>query len=161
MITLEPLSEKNISAVTRLEVAFDQAGFVAPNVFSIAESKAFGYLVPRVLCRNREAIGFALYGQDPKSERYYIVRLMIGASFQGQGFGREAVRLLVAEIQARNGRPCGVYLSVVPDNARAVALYEGLGFEATGEVDDGEVVYHLDVKKAADFNQPLEPCKTS
>lgn len=161
MITLEPLSEKNIAAVTKLEVAFDQAGFVAPNVFSIAESKAFGYLVPRVLCRNRKAIGFALYGQDPKTERYYIVRLMIGASFQGQGFGREAVRLLVAEIQARNGRPCGVYLSIVPGNTRAIALYEGLGFEATGEVDDGEVVYHLDVSKARVFDQPLVPCTTN
>jgi diamine N-acetyltransferase len=161
MITLEPLSEKNILAVTKLEVAFDQAGFVAPNVFSIAESKVFGYLAPRVLRRNRKVVGFALYGQDSVSERYYIVRLMIGGSFQGQGYGREAVRLLVAEIQARNRRPCGVYLSVAPDNTRAIALYEGLGFEASGEVDDGEVVYHLDEKKAADFNQPLVPCKTS
>lgn len=151
MITLEPLSEKNFSAVTKLEVAFDQAGFVAPNVFSIAESKVFGYLVPRVLYWDGTAIGFALYGQDPESERYYIVRLMIGASFQGQGFGREAVRLLVKEIQARNGRPCGVYLSVVPGNTRAIALYEGMGFEATGDVDDGEVVYHLDMKKAMAF----------
>lgn len=161
MITLEPLSEKNFSAVTKLEVAFDQAGFVAPNVFSIAESKVFGYLVPRVIYQGRKAIGFALYGQDPESERYYIVRLMIGASFQGRGFGREAVRLLVAEIQARNGRPCGVYLSVLPDNARAIKLYEGTGFVATGDVDDGEVVYHLDEKKAADFNRPLRQCKPS
>jgi diamine N-acetyltransferase len=114
-----------------------------------------------VLRRNRKVVGFALYGQDSVSERYYIVRLMIGGSFQGQGYGREAVRLLVAEIQARNRRPCGVYLSVAPDNTRAIALYEGLGFEASGEVDDGEVVYHLDEKKAADFNQPLVPCKTS
>lgn len=149
MITLEPLSEKNILAVTKLEVAFDQAGFVAPNVFSIAESKLFGYLAPRVLRRNRKVIGFALYGQDPTSERYYIARLMIGESFQGQGFGREAVRLLVAEIHARNRRPCGVYLSVMPDNARAIALFERMGFEVTGEVDDGEIVYLLEEEKAA------------
>ncbi len=158
MITLEPLSEKNFVAVTKLEVSFDQAGFVAPNVFSITESKVFNYLMPRVLRRGKKAVGFALYGQDPSSERYYIVRLMIGASFQGQGFGREAVRLMVAEIQARNGRPCAVYLRVMPDNTRAVALYEGLGFEATGEVDGGEVVYHLDETKAAAINQPLAPC---
>lgn len=149
MISLEPLSEKNIAAVTRLEVAFDQAGFVAPNVFSIAEASSFGYMVPRVLCRAGKAIGFALYGQNPETERYYIVRLMIGASFQGQGFGREAVRLLVDEIQARNGGICSVYLGVVPGNTRATALCLGMGFEATGEMDGGEVVYRLDGEKAA------------
>lgn len=149
MIKLEPLSEKNISAVTKLEVAFDQAGFVAPNVFSIADSKVLGYIAPRVLYRNRKAIGFALYGQDPASERYYIVRLMIGASFQGKGYGREALRLLVAEILARNRRTCSVYMSVAPDNARAIKLYEGMGFEPTGDVDNGEMVYRLDEEKAA------------
>lgn len=149
MITLEPLSERNISAVAALEVAFDQAGFVAPNVFSIAESKVFGYMVPRVLYAGRKAAGFALYGQDPVSERYYIVRLMIGASFQRRGLGREAVRRLVEEIVARNGGPCSIYMSVLPENVRAIALCEGMGFEATGEVEDGELVYRLDEERAA------------
>lgn len=81
MLRLEPLSEKNIAAATKLEVSFDKAGFVAPNVFTMAESKVFNYLMPRVLYRGRRAIGFALYGQDPETEQYYIVRLMIGASF--------------------------------------------------------------------------------
>lgn len=149
MITLEPLSEKNFVAATKLEVSFDQAGFVAPNVFTIAESKVFNYLMPRVLRRGRKAIGFALYGQDPETERYHILRLMIGASYQGRGFGREAVRLLVSEIQARNGGSCPVYLGVAPGNGRAIRLYEGMGFEATGEVDGGEVVYRLNETKAA------------
>ncbi len=152
MIKLEPLSEKNFVAATKLEVAYDQAGFVAPNVFTIAESKVFNYLMPRVLYRGRKAIGFALYGQDPETGRYYIVRLMIGASFQGQGFGREAVRLLVSEIAARNRGVCPVHLSVVPGNTRAIKLYEGMGFEATGEVDGGEVVYRLDETKAAQLS---------
>lgn len=152
MITLEPLSEKNFVAATKLEVSFDQAGFVAPNVFTIAESKLFNYLMPRVLYRGRKAIGFALYGQDPETERYHIVRLMIGTSFQGQGLGREAVRLLVSEIVARNRGVCPVYLSVSPGNRRAIKLYEGMGFEATGDVDDGEVVYRLDKTKAAQLS---------
>jgi hypothetical protein len=42
-----------------------------------------------------------------------------------------------------------VYLSLVPENSRAIALCEGMGFEATGEVDDGEIVYRLDEAKAA------------
>lgn len=149
MVTLEPLSEKNFAAVTRLEVAFDQAGFVAPNVLSIAESKVFGYLVPRVICRDGRPMGFALYGQDPETQRYYIVRLMIGSSHQGQGLGRAAVCLLVSEIlSAAGGR--SIFLSLVPGNERARRLYEGLGFEATGEVDeDGEVIYRLDELKAA------------
>ena len=156
MITLEPLSEKNFYAVTELEVAFDQAGFVAPNVFSIAESKIFGYLQPRVVCRRKKAVGFALYGQDPESQRFYIVRLMIGASFQGQGLGREAVRLLVAEILKTNKGACSVYLSLVPGNERAKRLYEGMGFEETGDVDgDGEIVYRLDEEKAAQLDRAL------
>jgi diamine N-acetyltransferase len=144
MITLEPLSERNFEAVTKLEVAFEQAGFVAPNVFSIAESKVYNYLQPRVICRNGRAAGFALYGLDPESQRYYIVRLMVGAPFQGKGIGRTAVQLIVREIQTRAGR-CSVYLSVLPGNDRARRLYEGLGFVATGAVDgDGELEYRLD-----------------
>ena len=149
MITLEPLSEKNFVAATKLEVSFDQAGFVAPNVLSIVASRIFVYLMPRVLRSGRKAIGFALYGQDPETDRFHIVRLMIGASYQGQGFGREALRLLVSEIVTRNRGACPVYLSLVPENSRAIALCEGMGVEATGEVDDGEIVYRLDEAKAA------------
>lgn len=143
MITLEPLSERNFEAVTKLEVAFDQAGFVAPNVFSIAESKIYNYLQPRVICQSGKAVGFALYGLDPESQRYYIVRLMVDARFQGKGIGRTAVRLIVGEIQSSAGRR-SVYLSVVPGNERARRLYEDLGFTVTGAVDaDGELEYQL------------------
>lgn len=149
MFTLEPLSERNFGAVTKLEVAFDQAGFIAPNVFSIAESKVYNYLQPRVICRRGKAVGFALYGLEPESQRYYIVRLMVGAPYQGRGVGRAAVQLLVREIQRSAGRR-GVYLTVRPDNTRARRLYEGLGFAETGAVDGGgEIEYRLDEEGAA------------
>jgi len=148
MITLEPLSERNFAAVTKLEVAFEKAGFVAPNVFSIAESKIYNYLQPRVVCREGRPVGFALYGLEPDLQRFYIVRLMIGAPYQGQGLGREAVRLMVREIAAGAGRR-SVYITLPPDDPRARRLFEDSGFEFTGEVDgDGGMLFCLDEVKA-------------
>lgn len=138
-VTLRPVDENNYRRVIALDVDPGQERFVARNVNSIAESKVYPYLIPAAVYSDDELVGFALYGRDPETGKYWIVRLMVDAAHQGKGYGRAAVLALIEEIQALP--ECGeIYLSLVPGNEAAEGLYQNVGFERTGEVEDGEVV---------------------
>jgi diamine N-acetyltransferase len=140
MITIAPLSPDNFEAVVALKVGDDQATFVASNVLSIAQSKTWDYLVPVAIENNGTPIGFALYGKDPKTQRVYIVRLMIDQAFQRSGHGAAALGLLFVKL--RESYACTeIHVSVVPGNLGSERLFHSKGFIPTGEIDeDGEVV---------------------
>ena len=60
---------------------------------------------------------------------------MIGeADAAGRGLAREATAAAVALAMGQFGLR-EVYLEVVPDNVRAIRIYEGCGFEVTGRSD--------------------------
>jgi ribosomal protein S18 acetylase RimI-like enzyme len=69
-----------------------------------------------------------------------IAGLQILPAYQGRGLGSDVVSRLVAEAHVA-GLP--VELGVEHDNPRARALYERLGFIATGH-DDDETRMRLD-----------------
>lgn len=138
-VALRPVDENNYRSVIALDVGPGQERFVARNVNSIAESKVYPYLIPAAVYSDDELVGFALYGRDPETGKYWIVRLMVDAAHQGKGYGRAAVLALIEEIQALP--ECGeIYLSLVPGNEAAEGLYQSVGFERTGEIEDGEIV---------------------
>jgi diamine N-acetyltransferase len=145
-VSLREVDEYNFWQCINLKVADEQTNFVAPNVRSIAESKVFPYLVPQAIYADEELIGFALYGRDPESGNYWIVRLMIDEKFQGKGYGKAATLGLIEKIR-RLPDSGDIYLSFVPGNAGAEKLYRSVGFERTGETDaDGEVIMRLSMK---------------
>ena len=138
-VALRPVDENNYRSVIALDVGPGQERFVARNVNSIAESKVYPYLIPAAVYSDDELVGFALYGRDPETGKYWIVRLMVDAAHQGKGYGRAAVLALIEKIQALP--ECGeIYLSLVPGNEAAEGLYQSVGFERTGEIEDGEIV---------------------
>lgn len=143
-ITLRDIDEKNFLAVVGLKVADGQQGFVAPNVFSIAQSKVCPHFDPQAIYSDDEPVGFALYGRDPEKESYWIVRLMIDAAHQGKGLGNAAIRELISRMSERPD--CTeVFLSFVPGNESAEALYRKVGFRPTGDLDDGEIIMRYDI----------------
>ncbi len=138
-IELRPIDEENFRPVVGLDVRPGQNTFVATNVFSIAESKVSPYLEPRAVYAEGELVGFTLYGRDPETGKYWIVRLMVDAAHQGKGYGRAAVLALIEELRAMP--ECSeIFLSLVPGNEAAEGLYQSVGFERTGEIADGEIV---------------------
>ena len=146
-ISLRPVDEKNFRPVIDLNVGTDQQRFVAPNVRSIAESKIYPYLTPQAIYAGEDLVGFALYGRDPETGSYWIVRLMIDAAQQGKGFGKAATLALLDRLRLMP--ECGeVFLSFVPDNVSAARLYERIGFERTGQTDEsGEIIMRFPVDK--------------
>lgn len=139
-VELRNINDKNFWQVIKLNVSEGQQNFVAPNVRSIAECVVYPYLVPNAIYAGEDLVGFALYGRDPGTGTYWIVRLMIDVEHQGKGLGKAATYALIDKMKALS--ECGeIFLSFVPVNIGAETLYRKVGFEPTGETDDsGEII---------------------
>ncbi|MCU1289854.1 MAG: GCN5-related N-acetyltransferase [Acidobacteria bacterium] len=148
-VSLREVDETNFRQCVDLKVADEQTDFVASNVYSIAESKVRPYLVPQAICAGKELIGFALYGRDPKTGKYWIARFMIGAEFQGKGYGKAALSKLIDKLK-RLPEANEIFLSFVPGNEHAEKLYRRNGFEETGESNEsGEIIMRLAINANA------------
>ncbi len=141
-VSLREITRDTLGDVLRLNVGESQQNFVASNAVSIAEA----YFEPRAWLRaiyaGERAVGFLMTYENEAAAIYYLWRFMIDPRFQGMGFGRQAMELLIERIKGRPGAT-GLTLSVVPGEGSAVPFYEKLGFVDTGRVEDGEMVFHL------------------
>jgi diamine N-acetyltransferase len=144
LIELREITMENFHECIRLSVADHQRGFVASNMYSLAEAKADGVSNPLAIYADGQVVGFTMYCFEPKSGIGYIDRLMVAAEHQGRGYGRAAMKEVIERLQSTPG--CRwIRTSFEPTNAVAEALYESLGFRRTGEVTDGEIVTVLEV----------------
>ena len=142
MVELRKIDRENWRDVIKLTVAESQKNFVAPNVYSIAQSKAQPECIPMAVYSDDVPVGFVMYCMDADDNEYWIYRLMIDEQHQGKGLGRQAMNLVLAEIGKDTSRH-KVYISFEPDNDAARKLYESLGFGPDGRILDGEIVYCL------------------
>lgn len=141
-IELREIDQKNLDAVLRLDIKPEQAGFVASNAKSIAQSKYYPGFIPLAVYNDEIPVGFVMYGSDDTDNTMWIIRMMIDKKFQGNGFGREAMTKILEHITSRNN--CSeIFLSFEPENHIARKLYESFGFEDTGRIEEGEIVYKL------------------
>ena len=141
-VTLKEIDRENFGRCVKLEVGEDQKGFVAPNVFSIAQSKVEPAFNVQAVYDGEEMVGFVMYGWDEEEGCHCLGRLMIDRNHQGKGYGRAATEAVIERLRAEPG--CKqIMLSVNPANTNAQALYESLGFVRTGEVAHGEEVMRL------------------
>ena len=142
-VTLRDITRDNFKQCVNLEVGEDQKGFVAPNVYSLAQTTVEPTYVAQAVYAGEEMVGFVLYGYDTDDGYYYVGRLMIDKRHQGKGYGRaatlEAIRRMREQPDCRE-----IALSVALENHTAQKLYESLGFVKTGEVvAHGEEVMRL------------------
>jgi diamine N-acetyltransferase len=146
-ISLRPVTQENWRAVAHLEVAEEQRQFVAPNVYSLAEAAYETGLTPVAIYADETLVGFALYTHEPfrgewdfTSTPYQgelgIVRMMLDKQYQRQGYGRQAMQALIAQISALPGAQA-IILNVIPTNVGARQLYESLGFFLYEENEHG------------------------
>lgn len=141
-ITLRPITRDNVRPVIRLVVAPEQDGFVAPNVRSLAQAYVEPDWVPLAIYAGEEPVGFAMYGPDPETGLWWLIRYMIAAEHQRRGYGRAALPLVIARIREATTGP--ILLGCDSGNHGALALYASFGFAPTGEIEDDEVIHRLD-----------------
>ena len=143
-ITLRPVTWENFSAVIALTVTPEQAEFVAPNVRSIAEAYLEPTWTPLAIYAGDDLIGFTLFGRDDEIGRWWLMRYMIDARHQGNGYGTAALPLLIDLIVERHG--CSeLFLGYEPENEVASRLYARMGFAPTGEMVGHEIVARLNL----------------
>ena len=142
MVTLREVTRDNFRACIALKTADEQDGFVATNVVSIAQAYVEPDFVPRAIYDDDTIVGFLMYGRDATTGADWIIRLMIGSQFQRKGYGRAAMQQVI-DLLGRQPDCKEIMISYVPENTVAEQLYASLGFEPTGEIDDGEVVARL------------------
>ena len=147
-VRLVPITRDNWREAISLRVRADQESFVPSVAISLAkalvrpdgpddEHRPYAAVADGVM------VGFgSLSANFGVAEILWIGGFLIDARFQGRGFGRAAPNAFVA--LARQEPSCrAVGLTVEPHNALAIRLYRSRGFEATGEMFDGELVHLL------------------
>ena len=136
-VTLRPITRDNLWAAVDLKLHPGQERFVAENVASIANAYVEPTFVPLGIYASEALVGFAMYGQHPRTGAWWVIRLMIDREHQGKGYGRAAMEAMI-ELMAERVGCAEIVTSFVPGNAAAAALYASLGFRPTGEIEDGE-----------------------
>lgn len=149
MVRLVTIDRHNYLSILDLTVNENQRRFVASNMYSLAQAYVQPECEPLALYAENKPVGFAMYCLDRDDHEYWIYRLMIDKKYQGRGYGREAMRLLIERIRAEADEDHRViFISFEPDNAAAKSLYESLGFVADGRMEYGEVIYKLELEKS-------------
>lgn len=143
-IKLIPITEDNKAECIRLKPREDQVRFVAPNVNSLQKAQEEPSSKPFGIYHGHVMVGFALFDQEPYPEDgcYWIVRFMVDEKYQGNGYGKAALKEIIELIRQRDPA-AHLRISHVPDNTVVNELYKKLGFVETGEVYEGETLLDL------------------
>lgn len=142
-ISLREVTEDNKEEVLQIQVKETQSGYIETVEACLEEAKRCKMYKPVGLYVDESVVGFAMYGFFPEegdNGRVWMDRLLIDASFQGQGLGALALVALLERLR-REFNCEEVYLSVYEDNVVAIRMYEKAGFCFNGERDEnGEKV---------------------
>lgn len=141
---LREITMENFLECIKLSVSDMQKGFVASNMFSLAEAKADGVSVPLAIYDGDTMVGFIMYDYDEKEKTGWISRLMVDQRYQGRGHGRWAMMEVIGRLRGIEGIKI-MRTSFAPENSAARKLYTSLGFKLTGEQIDGEDVCIMEI----------------
>ncbi|MCB0192250.1 MAG: GNAT family N-acetyltransferase [Anaerolineae bacterium] len=141
-VTLQEITEETLRPILRLEVADNQKHFVATNAVSIAQAHFSKNAWFRAIYADETPVGFVMLYIDEEKPEYFVWRFMIDKSHQGKGYGRQALLKVIDHVR---GLPDAkeLFLSYVPKEGSPLPFYRKLGFEETGEWDEGEKIMKL------------------
>jgi len=145
-IQLRPLDETNKKECIALKVAEDQEEYIAANESSIRAAEEHSEVArPFVIYADGKAVGFTMFAFEPDYEdpddRYWLWRFMIDEKCQGCGYGKEALKQIIAYF--KDNGATNIRLSTKESNVKAIHLYESAGFVRTGEMVDEETEFEL------------------
>lgn len=112
-----------------LEVAEDQKNYVCSSLVMLARAWLHRKYRPRVfnVYDGDTAVGMGMYLDDPEKEAYDFCQLFIDKNYQGRGYGKAAVQLVLDEMK-RDGKYQKVSMCYVEGNDASRKLFEQFGF---------------------------------
>ncbi|WP_316571292.1 GNAT family N-acetyltransferase [Neobacillus sp. YIM B06451] len=136
-VKLVELTKDNWEECAALSVAESQKGFMASNLYSIAEVQFLVNFEALGINDGERMVGFVMAGLDTDDNNYWIYRFMIDKSFQGRGYGRKGLKVVVEWLQSKEGCRL-IMVGYNPENVAAEKLYKSAGFEDKGLAPWGE-----------------------
>lgn len=145
-VSLKEISANTVAEICRLTDTLPdyQRKFVASNAYSIAQAHFEPKAWFRGIYAGDEPVGFIMLFDDDEKQEYFLWRLMIAGPHQRKGYGQQAIEQLLDYVRTRPGAT-SLLTSYVPEEQGPGEFYHRLGFEATGEILDGETVVKLDL----------------
>lgn len=141
-----PVTETDAVSIAELKIEKEQESFIESTSQCLKEAGELSLWRPVGIYRGDTLIGFAMYGlwrEEGINGRVWLDRFLIDRRYQGCGYGKAALNLLIERI-TREYECREVYLSLYADNSAAIYLYEKTGFCFNGEIDEhGEKVMVL------------------
>jgi diamine N-acetyltransferase len=140
-VQLKPVDRDNWRAMVRLTTRPGQEHFVSSPAWSLAGCYVRKYgdnyeYSPMVISDSDIIVGYVTLVCDPTTtDDYWIDDIVIDGIYQGRGYGRAAMKLVLAMIPKRYLKCRVIKLTCFRGNDSAAALYKSLGFEPTGEMD--------------------------
>ncbi len=137
-ISLRKIDQDNWRECIALKVKDEQSRFVATNENALALAYVHTEMNPLGIYLDEKMVGFLMHALDPDDNLYYINRLMVDENYQGRGYGKAALKLLIGELKNEGVKSLDILHK--PDNYSAIKLYRSLGFEQTNiKVGDEDV----------------------
>ena len=143
MISLREITADNFWDIIDLQVKDDQIDLVLSNAVSIAQSKVQPECIPLGIYKDEVPVGFLMYCIDRDDGNYWIYRLMIDRDFQGNGYAKEAMNLVIDTVKEDKSRN-KILLGVDKNGDISIKLYESLGFRFNGQVFGKEKIMELE-----------------
>jgi diamine N-acetyltransferase len=147
-VSLRRITAKTVRALCNLSVSENQKKFVAPNAVSIAQAYFCRKAWFRAIYAGETPAGFVMLYENPKRGTYYLWRFMIDAKYQGRGYGRKALDLVIKRVR-KKPKAKALTLSVVRAEGGPENFYRTFGFVFTGKIEEGEHVMKLDFKRSS------------
>ncbi len=153
-VTIREITEANFEAVLAVAVAPEQLRFVGTVADALRDAEEIPEAKPwyRAVYADDEPVGFVMlsWNVTPDPPRiigpWFLWKLIVDEQHQGEGFGREAVRL-VAEVVSANGAE-RLFTSCVPGDHGPESFWRHMGFAPTGDYDEnGEPILVLDLRE--------------
>ena len=140
-VYLKQIDEDNFIDAFNLKLASGQEAYVSHPIRSLAQAYVYrNQCTPFGIYHEDKMVGYVMVIYDYDIPEYDIWHMMIDASEQGHGYGREALQRVLEYIKRKPfGDSNRVALTCNKDNTIALALYQNIGFELTGNDDEDEV----------------------
>ncbi len=147
MINLRKITEENFIDAFNLKLGNGQEKFVSHPVRSLAQAYLYrDQCQPFGLYNDEKMVGYVMVIYDYDIPEYDIWHMMIDEKHQGKGYGKEALKRVMAYIKTKPfGDSDRVTLTCNVENQKALALYKGIGFKETGEADEDEIELSLNI----------------
>ncbi|EKO3828666.1 GNAT family N-acetyltransferase [Vibrio harveyi] len=144
-INLRDITKDNWVDMIDLEITKEQEKFVALPSEAIAASKFYDYYVNRGIYLGDKPVGFIQYYpnyDNGKPNEIFIDQLLVDISLQGNGYGSEAVKLVLEEIKRLEGFN-SVSICYVEGHNIMKKFFEKFSFEVVEQDEFDETIMEL------------------